>query len=39
MHRVLMHGPPELVLQPENLAMAFGLDVLNREERGTGRGA
>ncbi len=31
MHRVLMHGPPEQVLQPENLAMAFGLDVLNRD--------
>jgi manganese transport system ATP-binding protein len=25
-----MHGAPEVVLQPENLAMAFGLDVLNR---------
>jgi manganese transport system ATP-binding protein len=34
MHKVLMHGPPELVLQPENLAMAFGLDVLNRKEAG-----
>jgi manganese transport system ATP-binding protein len=34
MHKVLMHGPPELVLQPENLAMAFGLDVLNRETAG-----
>jgi len=31
MRRVLMHGAPELVLQPENLAMAFGLDVLNRD--------
>ena len=31
MHKVLMHGPPEVVLQPENLAMAFGLDVLDRE--------
>ena len=31
MRKVLMHGPPELVLQPENLAMAFGLDVLNRD--------
>ncbi|TLM84449.1 metal ABC transporter ATP-binding protein [Pseudarthrobacter sp. NamE2] len=30
MHRVLMHGPPDRVLQPENLARAFGLDVLNR---------
>jgi manganese transport system ATP-binding protein len=26
-----MHGPPEVVLQPEHLAMAFGLDVLNRD--------
>jgi manganese transport system ATP-binding protein len=31
MHKVLMHGPPDVVLQPENLAMAFGLDVLDRE--------
>ena len=31
MRRVLMHGAPEVVLQPENLAMAFGLDVLNRD--------
>jgi manganese transport system ATP-binding protein len=31
MRKVLMHGPPEVVLQPEHLAMAFGLDVLNRE--------
>jgi manganese transport system ATP-binding protein len=30
MRKVLMHGAPEVVLQPENLAMAFGLDVLNR---------
>lgn len=30
MHKVLLHGPPELVLQPENLAMAFGLDVLDK---------
>ncbi|MGP9490405.1 metal ABC transporter ATP-binding protein [Glutamicibacter sp. 287] len=28
MRRVLMHSSPENVLQPENLAMAFGLDVL-----------
>ena len=28
MRKVLMHGPPEVVLRPENLAMAFGLDVL-----------
>lgn len=32
MRRVLMHGPPEEVLRPENLAMAFGLDVLDRSE-------
>lgn len=31
MHRVLMHGPPQQVLQPEHLAMAFGLDVLDRD--------
>ena len=31
MRRVLMHGAPDVVLQPENLAMAFGLDVLNRD--------
>ena len=30
MRRVLMHGDPQEVLQPENLALAFGLDVLNR---------
>lgn len=30
MRRVLMHGDPADVLQPENLARAFGLDVLNR---------
>lgn len=30
MHKVLMHGSPDLVLQPDNLAMAFGLDVMNR---------
>ena len=32
MRRVLMHGDPQVVLQPENLAMAFGLDPLKREE-------
>lgn len=30
MRRVLMHGDPAEVLQPDNLALAFGLDVLNR---------
>ncbi|RKQ84379.1 ABC-type Mn2+/Zn2+ transport system ATPase subunit [Mycolicibacterium mucogenicum 261Sha1.1M5] len=30
MRRVLMHGPPDAVLRPENLALAFGLDVLDR---------
>ncbi|MFD8741255.1 metal ABC transporter ATP-binding protein, partial [Streptomyces sp. NPDC059618] len=30
MRRVLMHGDPSEVLQPDNLALAFGLDVLNR---------
>lgn len=28
MRRVLMHGNPSEVLQPENLALAFGLDVM-----------
>ena len=32
MRRVLMHGDPAVVLQPENLALAFGLDVMNRNE-------
>ncbi|GAA4369005.1 metal ABC transporter ATP-binding protein [Paeniglutamicibacter cryotolerans] len=32
MRRVLMHGAPEQILHPENLALAFGLDVLNRKE-------
>lgn len=31
MRKVLMHGSPDTVLQPENLAMAFGLDVMNRD--------
>ncbi|MBP2411596.1 manganese transport system ATP-binding protein [Arthrobacter stackebrandtii] len=31
MRRVLMHGVPAEVLQPENLALAFGLDVMNRK--------
>lgn len=30
MHRVLMHGEPSEVLQPQHLALAFGLDVLGR---------
>jgi manganese transport system ATP-binding protein len=34
MRKVLMHGAPDVVLQPENLAMAFGLDVLNRDGSG-----
>ncbi|MEO6531686.1 MAG: metal ABC transporter ATP-binding protein [Specibacter sp.] len=32
MQRVLMHGTPRDVLQPENLALAFGLDVTSRSE-------
>lgn len=32
MRRVLLHGTPAEVLQPENLALAFGLDVMNRTE-------
>ncbi len=35
MRRVLMHGPPEEALKPENLAKAFGLDVLNRDLPGS----
>lgn len=31
MRRVLMHGSPTEVLRPENLARAFGLDVLQQE--------
>ncbi|WP_411731097.1 metal ABC transporter ATP-binding protein [Paeniglutamicibacter sp.] len=30
MQKVLMHGDPKTVLRPENLALAFGLDVLGR---------
>ena len=32
MRRVLMHGDPHEVLRPDNLALAFGLDVLNRND-------
>lgn len=32
MRRVLMHGDPAEVLQPENLSLAFGLDVINRND-------
>jgi manganese transport system ATP-binding protein len=39
MRKVLMHGTPDVVLQPENLAMAFGLDVLNRDGTGNRDGA
>ncbi|MFF0543281.1 metal ABC transporter ATP-binding protein [Nocardia thailandica] len=31
MRTVLEHGAPEVVLSPENLARAFGLDVMNRD--------
>lgn len=31
MRKVLTHGSPESVLTPENLALAFGLDVLERK--------
>ncbi|MGW5569606.1 metal ABC transporter ATP-binding protein [Nocardia thailandica] len=31
MRTVLEHGDPEVVLSPENLARAFGLDVMNRD--------
>jgi manganese transport system ATP-binding protein len=30
MRTVLAHGEPDAVLRPENLARAFGLDVMNR---------
>ena len=33
MRRVLMHGAPTDVLRPESLAMAFGLDVMNRNDQ------
>lgn len=33
MRRVLRHGSPQEVLTPENLALAFGLDVLGGEPR------
>lgn len=33
MRRVLMHGAPAEVLRPENLALAFGLDVMNRGDK------
>ncbi|MTD14357.1 ATP-binding cassette domain-containing protein [Nakamurella sp. YIM 132087] len=32
MQRVLLHAGPEEVLRPENLARAFGLDVMQRSE-------
>lgn len=32
MRRVLMHGRPDEVLSPHSLALAFGLDVLNRND-------
>lgn len=32
MRKVLMHGRPAEVLKPENLALAFGLDVLDRSD-------
>lgn len=32
MRRVLLHGEPDRVLQPDNLALAFGLDVLSRDD-------
>ncbi|MFI2591637.1 ABC transporter, partial [Rhodococcus erythropolis] len=28
--KVLVHSDPDTVLQPENLALAFGLDVMDR---------
>lgn len=31
LRKVLLHGPPADVLHPDNLAMAFGLDVLKRK--------
>ena len=32
MRRVLLHGDPAEVLKPDNLALAFGLDVLDRND-------
>lgn len=32
MRRVLMHGEPDQVLRPDNLALAFGIDVLDRND-------
>lgn len=34
--RVILHGGVEEVLRPENLALAFGLDVLDRDDDGAG---
>lgn len=34
MRTVLLHGSPDDVLRPHNLARAFGLDVLSRDEDG-----
>lgn len=34
MRRVLLHGTPAVVLQPDNLALAFGLDVMSRSRAG-----
>lgn len=34
MRRVLVHGEPQEVLRPENLALAFGLDVLTTTAEG-----
>jgi manganese transport system ATP-binding protein len=33
MQKVLLQGHPSEVLKPDNLALAFGLDVLNRDRR------
>lgn len=33
LHRVIFHGPVSDALQPANLARAFGLDVLNGDDR------
>jgi manganese transport system ATP-binding protein len=32
MRRVLMHGPPDEILRPDNLARAFGLNPLDRSD-------
>ncbi|WP_265522280.1 metal ABC transporter ATP-binding protein [Oerskovia flava] len=39
LHRVLLHDTPDVVLRPDNLALAFGLDVLGGRSQQGGQGA